>query len=613
MIREGAALSPRSPALSFFLTTEDHTSPEVYSYETLLARIHQTANAFHALGATKDTIIAYILPNVPEAHFVIWGGQAAGIVFAINPLLAPHTIAELLTVAKASMVVTLAPFPKIDLWHTLHDAIRQVASLRHVVLVDVAPHVRGVKRVVARALRRVEMLRAHGLAGSSGAVGKPVHDYAALIARQPSDRLVSGRVIDAEDLSSFFCTGGTTGVPKIAMRCHRNEVNNAWSARQFLGAGMGAGKNVYCGLPLFHVNAVMATGLVPFSRGAHVVLGTPQGYRGPGVVKRFWEIVEHHRIHFFSGVPTLYSSLLEVPLAGRDVSSLEFGLCGAAPMPLQVMHDFQQRTGLRIVEGYGLTEATCVSSLNPPLAEPRVGSIGVRVPGQLMKTVMLDEHGIYLRECAVDEVGVIVVSGPNVFNGYLVPQQNVGLFFEQQGRRWLNTGDLGRCDADGYFSITGRKKELIIRGGHNIDPAAIEEPLHRHHAVHLAAAIGRPDAHAGELPVAYVQLKAGATATEADLLGYLRDSISEPAALPKQVRIVAEMPLTPIGKIWKPALRKLEIASALGAALEKAKVVVEALEVVDDAARGLLVKVRAEDVSAAERVLGSYPIPFVVN
>ncbi|MDF6730099.1 AMP-binding protein, partial [Escherichia coli] len=138
-------------------------------------------------------------------------------------------------------------------------------------------------------------------------------------------------------------------------------------------------------------------------------------------------------MNFFSGVPTLYASLLQVPVGERDVRSLEYGLCGAAPMPVEVFRRFQEQTGIKILEGYGLTEATCVSSVNPPMGERRLGSIGLRVPMQQMKTVVLDEGGAYLRDCVVDEVGVLVVSGPNVFSGYRQAGQNEGL--------WVDTGD----------------------------------------------------------------------------------------------------------------------------------------------------------------------------
>ncbi len=617
MIRRGAVINPNAPALSFFLRTEDHRKPEVWTYKTLLARITQTANFFHHLGATKDTVIAFVLPNLPETHCVIWGGQAAGIVTAINPLLEPAAIAELLNAANASIVVTLAPFPNTDVWPKMAKALPQVTSLKHLVLINIADKVHGIRGVAAKLLQKREAFNLHGIQGVHSLLPRHIgiHDFNRGLKRQRKNKLISGRRFSADDYSSFFCTGGTTGIPKIAMRRHRNEVSNAWSAAQFLGDGVGPGKNIFCGLPLFHVNGVLVTGLLPFSKGAHVVLGTPQGYRGEGVVKRFWEIVEQHKINFFSGVPTLYASLLQVPIANHRINSLEYGLCGAAPLPVEVLRNFQELTGLKILEGYGLTEATCVSSVNPPLGERRLGSIGLRVPGQEMKAVRLDESGKYISDCEPNEVGVLIVSGPNVFAGYRIPAQNKGLWVDlEDGKDWLNTGDLGLQDAEGYFFLTGRKKELIIRGGHNIDPALIEEPLHKHPAVELAAAVGRPDAHAGELPVAYVQLKFGAKATEVELLSFLETQITERAAMPKHIHIIPEIPLTAVGKIFKPALKHLEIKQTLTLALNKANLSGFTLTVRDDKSRGTVIDVELKDdtsESEIRKVLGQFP--FYVN
>lgn len=618
MIARGARLNPAAPALSFFLRTDEHARPETWSYQALLARITQAANFFHRLGIGPERVVAFVLPNLPETHFVIWGGQAAGIVAAFNPLLEGAALGELLRAADVEVLVTLAPFPGTDLWSKLQPQLAGLPALRHLVLIDLADRVRGLRRPVARLLGLRERWRLHGR-GLRAAVppGIAIHDFGRAIAREHADRLDSGRRFDPDQASSYFCTGGTTGLPKLAMRRHRNEVANAWSAAQFLGEGIGRGKVVFCGLPLFHVNAVLVTGLLPFAKGAHVILGTPQGYRGDGVIARFWEIVERHRINFFSGVPTLYAALLQVPVAGRDLRSLEYGLCGAAPMPVEVFRRFEEQTGLKILEGYGLTEATCVSSVNPPLGERRLGSIGLRVPGQAMKAVVLDEQGRWQRDCATGEVGTLVVSGPNVFSGYRHADQNRGLWIDDaSGRRWLNTGDLARQDEDGYFWLTGQRKELIIRGGHNLDPQTIEEPLHRHPAVALAAAVGRPDAHAGELPVAYVQLKAGATATEAELGEFLRREISERAALPKQIRIIEQMPLTAVGKIFKPALKRRETQDALEAALRDSGIAVRRIAVLEDAARGLIVEVElAPGATEADvrAVLGRFPFALVIR
>jgi fatty-acyl-CoA synthase len=627
LIARAAAAHASAPALSFFARVQDHDRPLTWDYATLLARINATANYFHTLDIGPADVVAFVLPNLPQTHLTIWGGQAAGIVFAINPLLEPPAIIELLRAGEAKVLVMLAPPPEDaaapgtgapDLWSTLRHRIAELPALRHVVLVDPAhalddalgstPAAAPLAVATPQAVASPQPIASLG----TGSARIAVHDFAAGLRVQPADRLVSGRHIAPDELSSYYCTGGTTGLPKIAMRTHRNEVANAWSAAQVFGAGIGPGKTLFCGLPMFHVNAVLVTGLLPFSRGAHVLLGTPQGFRGDGVIARFWEIVDRHRINFFSGVPTLYAALLQQPIGDHDLSSLEFGLCGAAPMPPELMRRFQDSTGLKILEGYGLTEGTCVSTVNPPAGQRRHGSIGLRIPLQPMKAVLLDEAGAWQRDCAVDEVGVLAIRGPNVFAGYKLAEQNAGLWIvDGDGERWLNTGDLGRQDADGYFHLTGRKKELIIRGGHNIDPAVIEQPLHQHPAVQLAAAVGRPDAHAGEVPVAYVQLKPGASADEAALLDFARKRIGERAAVPKAIRIVPALPLTAVGKIFKPALKQREVEDALADALHGAGVAVAALRARSDARRGLVVEATlgpGADEAFARRVLGQFPI-----
>jgi fatty-acyl-CoA synthase len=424
------------------------------------------------------------------------------------------------------------------------------------------------------------------------------------------------RVFDPDATSSLFCTGGTTGAPKIAMRSHRNEISDTYQVAAMNPESAAPDKVVFCGLPLFHVNAGLVTGLVPFSAGGHVVLGTPMGYRGNDVIRNFWKIVEHYRINFFSGVPTVYGALLNVPVNGAEIGCLEYDLCGAAPMPVELFHRFERMTGVKILEGYGLTEGTCVSAVNPPAGERKIGSIGLRLPHQEMIAVQLGDDGAYLRDCVVDEVGVIAIRGPNVFKGYVDPEHERGLWIRRDaGPRWLNTGDLGRQDADGYFWLTGRKKELIIRGGHNIDPATIEAPMQTHEAIELCAAIGRPDAHAGEVPVLYVQLRDGEQASVEALLQYAREVIAERAALPKAVHIVEALPLTAVGKIFKPALRAREIESVVRATIsEFTDVAVERLEVRHDQRRGLLAHARLRgseaDLSRVAAALGVYAFAF---
>ncbi|MBV8470709.1 MAG: acyl-CoA synthetase [Burkholderiaceae bacterium] len=600
MIRESALRTPDAPALTFVSNVEDPIPAEVLTYRALLAGIHATANFFHELGVGKDDVIAFVLPNLPQTHLTLWGGQAAGIVFPINPMLQASAIADLMNAARVKVLVTLDPLLGGELWSQLAATLDKVPTLQHLVLVGATPS-------SAQALDLVQ-------ANISGSM--QVHEFRAAIQRQPTDRLLGGRQIQANDLSSYFCTGGTTGAPKIAMHTHGNEVANAVSTTQMIGEGMQPGKNIFCGLPLFHVNAVIVTGLAPFSRGAHVILGTPQGYRGPGVLSHFWTLVEQHRINFFSAVPTIYSALLQQPIKGHDLSSLEYGLCGAAPLPTELMRQFQDCTGLKILEGYGLTEGTCVSTCNPPLGERRSGSIGIRLPFQRIKPVLLDDSGKYLRDCAAGEAGVLVIQGPNVIPGYKSEAHNQGLWVELgDHQQWLNTGDMGLQDADGYFYLTGRKKELIIRGGHNIDPAAIEGPLLKHPAVQMSAAVGRPDAYAGELPVAYVQLKPGATATEADLLEFANRNIGERAAVPKLIRIVNALPLTSVGKIFKPTLKLQEIEDGIRCALSEAGIKAHELRAIADPAVGTRLDLTLDrsEQYVAEKLLGCFPFQYTMH
>jgi fatty-acyl-CoA synthase len=231
---------------------------------------------------------------------------------------------------------------------------------------------------------------------------------------------------------------------------------------------------------------------------------------------------------------------------------------------------------MTILEGYGLTEGTCVSSLNPVHGEQKVGSIGLRLPYQEMKVFVVDDEGRFVREAETDEIGAVCIKGPNVFEGYLEETHNKGVWPKEA---WFNTGDLGRQDADGYFWLTGRKKELIIRGGHNIDPAAIEEPLYRLPGVQVAAAVGRPDPYAGEIPVAYVQLQDNAELKEEQILNHLKQEMGERAAIPKEVIILEQMPLTPVGKIFKPRLRWDAIKRVYQAELEALNDMVDSVEV----------------------------------
>lgn len=600
-LRRCAAEYANAPALSFFLHSKDYPNTHEWSYAELFADITRAANAFHDLGIGPKDVIAFLLPNLPETHFTIWGGEAAGIVMAVNPMLEASQIGDLLRAAGAKVVVTLAPTPGADLWDKLSSELERLSCVQDIVWVGMTPYVGALSGLALRWMAAREKSRHPG---------RCIHNLRALMRRQPQDRLKSGRQIRSDEHSSYFCTGGTTGLPKIAIRTHGSEVFNAWSM-DAATQPRASGQVIFCGLPLFHVNGQLVTGLMPWTHGDRVIIGTPQGYRGEGVIANFWGMVQHFRITSFSGVPTVYSALLQHPVNGFDLSSLQYALCGAAPMPVELFREFERRVGVRILEGYGLTEGACVSSSNPPEGERRVGSIGLRLAYQDMRAVILDDAGTYLRDAAVDEVGVIAIHGPNVFAGYLDSSHNKGVWIEIEHRRWLNTGDLGRQDAEGYFWLTGRKKELIIRGGHNIDPKQIEEALQAHAAVALVAAVGSPDAHAGEVPVAYVQLAAGQSTSSSELMAFASAKIPERAAVPKRIEILDTLPVTPVGKIFKPALQQREIALVIRHEAEALGISELGVEVVQDAKRGLVAQISVASKQAAlAQALGRYSFPI---
>jgi fatty-acyl-CoA synthase len=571
-----ALAAPDDTALTFFANAAALDQCETWSYGDLFRGVTRTANLFHTLGLAADEVVAVVLPNLPQTHLVLWGGEAAGIVMPINPMLDADTIAALLTTARARMLVTLAPDLSEDLSEDLYrkavTICGKVASLRSLVLVG-AP-VTGLGAGVDMPLS-VEV--------------RGLEESAAL----PDDRLLSGRRIAASDPASYFCTGGTTGLPKIAIRTHGQEVANAWMTVRTLGKLAAPGATFLCGLPLFHVNAVMVTGLVVFLSGGHVVLATPEGFRSPGLIDRFWEVVAHYSVEMFSAVPTLLNMLLDRPAAAP--TSLRCVFSGAAPLSTELLERFERTCKVAVVEGYGLTETACVASLNPVEGEHRAGSVGLPLAWEQIAIVVLDGEGRFVREAAVDEPGVVAIAGPNVFTGYLLPDHNRDLWIERgDGRRWLNTGDLGRTDADGYLWLTGRAKDLIIRGGHNIDPVVIEDAYHALPEVAMAAAVGRPDVHAGEVPVVYVQLRAGMTATSQDLADRAAAHIGERAALPKRVTVLDQLPLTAIGKIHKPTLRLREAIEVAQTALCDASVPFEAVEGSIDGRFGLTVQVRTD-------------------
>jgi acyl-CoA synthetase (AMP-forming)/AMP-acid ligase II len=425
-----------------------------------------------------------------------------------------------------------------------------------------------------------------------------VMDFNAELAKQ-------NRILDFQDatedrVAAYFHTGGTTGMPKVAQHKYSGIVYNGWLGDRML---FEAQDTIICPLPLFHVFACHVILMAMISSGAHVVFPTPQGYRGEGVFDNFWKLVERWNVTFMMTVPTALSALMQRPV-NADISSLRTAFSGSSPLPVELFKRFEAATGVEVVEGYGLTEVTCLVSCNPDQGLKKVGSVGLPLPYTTVK--ILRDGAAGPEECDVDEIGEICIDNPGVFVGhtYTETAKNKNLYHYD---RYLRTGDLGRMDADGYLWITGRAKDLIIRGGHNIDPAQIEEALAGHEAVGFVGAIGQPDAHSGELPCAYVELVAGTEVSPEDLITFASERVTERAAQPKYIEIMPELPKTAVGKVFKPALRKSAITRIYNAALVEAGVPAEVQSVIEDKQRGLVAQVAgpAED-EAVSQVLGGF-------
>jgi fatty-acyl-CoA synthase len=424
---------------------------------------------------------------------------------------------------------------------------------------------------------------------------KGIYSYEQLSAAQPADRLVSGRQIAASDTAAFFHTGGTTGMPKLVRHTHRNEVYQAW-----LIALMLPSETILFGLPLFHVGGALTQGLGNLAMGTTLVILSPAGWRNPSSVRNVWQLVQRYRPKVFGGVPTVLAAALGVPVGDADISSVRYCSGGGSAIPVAVANTYANQFKLDVLEVYGMTETSSVHAMSYPDRPIRLGSVGYAGPYSRVRVVRLDADDRYLRDCEVNEIGTVAMQGPGVFSGYLSDAHNRAAFVEPG---WVNSGDLGRLDAQGYLWITGRAKDLIIRGGHNIDPIVVEEILFQHPAVAFAAVVGQPDAYAGELPVAYVQLKPQASAEPAALMAFIAERTPERAANPVHVYLIDAMPLTGVGKVFKPQLRwdaaQRKVAEML-ADLQQGGVKI-AVSVAAHAVHGSLITVAMQGVSAAGR------------
>ena len=553
LLLDAATAWPDGIATQWIPDPADHSRCLSWTYAELAGTVTRIANALTALGVRRADAVTLSSVNTSMLYAATLAAQAAGIAAPVNPALSAERIAELIRRTGSRVLIAAGPELDPQLWQRLLEVAHQA----------------GMTAVLA--LRPDD---AHGVPPPLGETGDPdghspvVAYLNEMIAGQPADRLAGADLPEAADLAAFVHTGGTTGAPKIAAHTHANQLACGRGIAQC--SGLAPGEAMLGGLPLFHVNALIVTGIAPMFSGARVVWPGPAGYRDKALYARFWQLIEHYRVAAMSAVPTVYGTLAQVPV-NADISSLRIPIAGAAPLPASVREAFARRTGRRLLEGYGLTEATCASTWTRP-GEERPGSVGRALPGQQVKAVQIGDDGEWT-DCAPGQTGVLAIGGPAVFAGYVTDPRLGGPRVSQDGavrNGWLNTGDLGSVDVDGFVYLAGRAKDLIIRGGHNIDPRTIEEALLRHPAIRAAAAVGRPDRHSGEVPVAYVVPAAPGRFDEAELLAWAGTAIGEPAARPKHIHPVDAIPVTEVGKHFKPALAADAAARAVTDALTAA-------------------------------------------
>lgn len=467
------------------------------SYAEFDERVNQVAHGLIAAGVRHASTVALLLGNCPEFLYTFFACAKLGaVVVPINPKLKADEVAYVVQHSQSVLLVAAS-----DLQPMVDDLRARCPAMGTVLL-----------------------------------VGEPRPEYRAYATLWEQPRTPPAATVASDDIASIIYTSGTTGTPKGVLLSHANYLFDSDSYCQ--ACQITADDRLLCMLPLFHVNAQVASTLSAMQRGGSLIL--LEGFSP----RTFLPAVARYQATSFSAVPTVYAILNNLPDAkSYDLSHLRVCICGAAPMPVEVFTTFERTYKAFILEGYGLSEGTCVSTLNPLDGRPRkIGSIGVALPGQVVQIV--DDAG---QVCAPGQIGEIVIHGPNVMQGYLRNEDATRATLKDG---WLYTGDLGTVDEEGYFYIQGRKKEMIIRGGENIYPKEIEEILYQHPSIQEAAVVGLPNPTWGEEVAVFLVLGAGQSISAAEVTAYCQQHLAD-YKCPTVVRVVDALPKTATGKVQK--------------------------------------------------------------
>ena len=533
-IQRGLDLAPDKVAIQYVADGKPETPPLAWSYGELKRRTTATANLFRSLDVGDTDAVLYLMPTIPSLYTVMLASLAAGVSCCINWMLEPSHWVGLITASRAKVVVVLGPTSGYEIWEKFQTIRAELPA--------------GVR------ILTVQM---------PGDRQLPDSDVELLAERQPGDALAFSRKSGPDDIAAYIHSGGTTGSPKLVQLTHRGFSYKFWV--NTLVMAHTADDIIFSDYPMFHIAGFFGRGIMAIADGMAIVIPSPIGARDKVFIENYWKFVETYRISILSGVPTTLAQLSKSPPRGEDLRSLRpYGVTGSTAFPAEVARALEKICGVKMMASYGATEYTQNVAQPPRDGDPRYGSAGLRLPYTQIKIVDIDDAGRITREHGVDEIGLVVVKGPSITPGYVEAEANRGILLPDG---WFNSGDLGRIDGDGYLWITGRAKDVIIRGGHNIDPTVIEETLLKHPDVVLAAAVSMPDAYAGELPVAYVQLVPNAKVTAEEVQAFAAAHSPERAAAPKQIILTDRMPLTDIGKPAKVQLRLDAARRAFTAAL----------------------------------------------
>ncbi|MBT2301897.1 AMP-binding protein [Variovorax paradoxus] len=522
-IRAAAQVDASKTAIVQLDAVDPLAEPRRMSYGELLQSIEQAAVLFAEAAGDANPVVSIICPLVPEALVATWAAETVGIGNPINPFLDIAGAAAIMKRIGANVLVIGWPQFGPGSWSKLDELTAAVPSLRRVFIMgNEAPADRSFERA---------------LAATDG------------------KRFAALRLRDGSDDAIFMPTGGTTGAPKLVRHTQERQLVDAW----LMGAlnGPSPTEVVGHGMPNFHVGGLVAIALRTMLFGQTLVTFTADGFRNPGVVRHFWDIARRFGITNVIATPTTAAALQAAPgdaATGHRIHN--FG-CGGSTIPTELLHAFHQRFGVWLREVWGMTELHGVTTGHAEDGNmPVIGSVGRAFAFHEVRAAVLDGMR-YVRDVKQGERGILIVRGACVGQGYVDERQNAELFVAggPHGEVWASTGDIGAMDASGHVWVFGREKDLIVRGGNKIDPRVIEEALQQHPAVQLSAAIGRPDARRGELPIVYVQLKSGAQAGEAELMDFCAARMTEKAAAPVALILIEVMPMTAVGKIAKPRLR----------------------------------------------------------